>query len=332
MVEWARQDFKRRACQVYTDMTTLRFPEQVYMNIEHIEEIAYIEDGLLLLDEAQIGLASGKWQAVPDEALRAMAQFRKNGLEVVYTTQHPDRVVKVLRENTHNWVRCRHVGPVIIQQWKTGLQAKLKGKVKMVRLRPSIYGLYDTLEVLGQKPSRKLVRSELLEAVRRMRSKAGPPPAADPFAVPVWHASTDGVQQLSLLASDVLDCLKLAGRPLEGNPEFWNWVKLEARRRVWLSQFGLKASDVDATCTIEHPWAICGCKCHKDYQDVDDWFNMVAVPWAVPDQAVKRSKSGAVLKVWGREFESSPQGLVRLVEWAGEALADKMGKFQVKGA
>ena len=327
MVDHARVEFKRRLCQVYTDMTTLRFPEQVYLDIENIAELAYVEEGLLLLDEAQIGLASGKWQSVPDEAMRAMAQFRKNGLEVLYTTQHPDRVVKVLRENTHNWVRCRAAGPFVVQVWKTALNDK-KGKLKVVPLRSLGFGLYDTYEVLGAKPSRALVRSDALAIARRARSANAERKAADPFKVPIWHASTDGVQQLTVLAREVLAQLKEGGRVIWGTRDTFDYVALECRRRTWLQAFGLAAADVAETTVIEHPWAVGGCKCHRQFQG-EDWVIANHVPWAVATVASVAGKD--VIRVAGRKFAVDAQGLAGLAEWAGERLADRLGKFQVKG-
>ena len=325
MTEFARAEFARRSCQVYTDMKSLAFPEQVYLEIEKMEELAYIEDGLVLLDELQIGLASKNWQSVPDEALKAMAQFRKNALDVLYTTQHPDRVLKVMRENTHNWVRCRKAGPVIVQTWKTALNEK-RGKIKIIPIRSSVYGLYDTYEVLGKRPSRALARSTYLESLRRARSEAGAKPrGADPFKVPIWHVTADGEHRLTVLARDVLGVLKDRGIVQNGNPHMWEWVAAEVRRRVWLASFGLTAADVAEACTIEHPWAYAGCYCHRSDPDSVD-----LVPWSVA--TMPETSTGKRWAIAGRQFSAGPQGVAAAWEWASEALADRLGKFQIKGA
>lgn len=71
---------------------------------------------LVFIDEANLVMPSRLFAKLPEFMLSFMAQSRKFNTEIFFTTQHPQRVDKILRELTENWVQCKRVFPKLIPQ------------------------------------------------------------------------------------------------------------------------------------------------------------------------------------------------------------------------
>jgi hypothetical protein len=91
-------------------------------NVEHIqrEDVTDPElpPGLLFLDEIHLWLGSNDFRALDPEWYEKLSQTRKDGHNVIWTSQSPARVLKQLRDNT-NYI------------WKTRAYFPLLGKPRM---------------------------------------------------------------------------------------------------------------------------------------------------------------------------------------------------------
>jgi hypothetical protein len=75
-----------------------------------IEELLMVENGLILMDEAQIYLNSRLWELLPQQFQYKLQLHRHDGLDIVGTVQHEARLDVVMRELVSVYVQCRFVG------------------------------------------------------------------------------------------------------------------------------------------------------------------------------------------------------------------------------
>jgi hypothetical protein len=65
----------------------------------------YLPPGLILLDEVHIKLPAGSHQRLDEDWYAKLSQTRKDGHDLLYTSQHESKVLKQLRDNTnYGWV------------------------------------------------------------------------------------------------------------------------------------------------------------------------------------------------------------------------------------
>src|SRR5664279_4593377 len=108
MVYDAMNAVKTKKVQIFTNLVGLKFPEAVWMC--DLQALNRIGQGLVLLDEASVCMASRYWHEVPKEVLSTFAQSRHYGLDIWYTTQHLNRVDTVVRDITQEEVCCQKLG------------------------------------------------------------------------------------------------------------------------------------------------------------------------------------------------------------------------------
>lgn len=240
--------------QVYANMAGLRCPESIY--VDGLEDFVNVSNGLVLLDEAGVFLSSRYWQSVPREVLMSLAQVRKNGLDMIWVTQHEARIDTVLRELTSVIVRCRRFGQYSVQIHEDPL-AKHLIRRKVVRLSPEVFDLYDTLEVIGTSGGSVGRGAAALSTVARRRERDEDErrrARKREREIPVvrWYSKR---LVLTQAAQDAADFLLQNGISLDG--EAWqDTVRAELERRKWLATWGLTAEDAPLTCTFENPWLL----------------------------------------------------------------------------
>jgi len=70
---------------------------------DDIFSIINIREGVILIDEINLSFPSRIWEKLPPQFLYFWSQTRKMGLDIYYTSQHPDRIDKVPKEIS-NWI------------------------------------------------------------------------------------------------------------------------------------------------------------------------------------------------------------------------------------
>jgi hypothetical protein len=252
--------FRASPMQVFSNMSGLRCPEAIY--IEALADLPFVGNGRVMLDECGIFLSSRHWQSVPKSVLEAFALARKNGLDLVWSAHTMERVDGVLRELTSEVVQCRRTGPFIVQH-RAGLGEKKHPRRKIFRLEPSIFRLYDTLELIGLDGGTKgrgqaaelstVARRRLADDVQRREGAAVA--ASFPMYRQMW-----GTNELFLRA-DVQAALKYL-RSVGGLSDGLPWpeqVRRELERRAWLKVWGLGPDDAPYFCTPSASWLAGSC-------------------------------------------------------------------------
>lgn len=114
-------------------------------------EILALKKGILLLDEAHVACFESRGSGDNREQTNRthfLLQFRKKGLLLFYTTQHPSQVDKRLRNITDYMVFCSKIGNearLQVVNWQT---MEYENRVKLNDIRP-VFDWYDTYEVVN---------------------------------------------------------------------------------------------------------------------------------------------------------------------------------------
>jgi len=126
------------------------------VRIKGFSDLVKVRDGLVILDELNLWFPSRLWQSIPPEILSLWAQSRKRGIDLVYSTQHLDRVDKVIREVTNYIIRCNSISIFGLQffiystyqpeDWDKQSRKSLGRRI--VRFRQSVANLYDTYQII----------------------------------------------------------------------------------------------------------------------------------------------------------------------------------------
>lgn len=257
LVKELNNRYRKEACQVYTDMQGLRVPHACYFDTNDSRALAKCSNGIVVLDEGQVLFSSRFWRETDKTVLSAMAQSRKNGLDLFVTTQHMDRLEPALRELIGVEIRCRKVGPIISQfHYPAGIPKVKPMKRTFFRLTADVVRDYDTLEVIGAKMGHGYGRSSELDAVRRRRSRGGRRAGLvvqEEFRGPLYgYSAVDGNRVMYMRPSFQKyqrSFVRVVGRVPSGD-ELREW----ARRCSWLNRWGLKPDDVPLECTPAHWW------------------------------------------------------------------------------
>lgn len=119
-------------------------------------DLLKVRQGVVLLDELNLWFPSRLWDKIPPEVLSLWAQSRKRGIDVYYSTQHLDRVDKVIREVTNYVVRCNLISIFSLQffiystfqpeDWDKKDRRALSRKI--VKFSEKIASLYDTYQII----------------------------------------------------------------------------------------------------------------------------------------------------------------------------------------
>jgi len=77
---------------------------QYYTNLK---DLYHLKSGVILMDEAHIYMRSRKWESLPEEMERKLAQHGKHRLDIKATVQHPNRLDVIMREIVDYWYVCK---------------------------------------------------------------------------------------------------------------------------------------------------------------------------------------------------------------------------------
>ena len=72
-------------------------------------ELTKIEQGIILMDEAQIYFNSRKWEDLDEQLQYKLQQHRKDGLDIWGTTQHEARIDVLMRELVSSFFVCKKI-------------------------------------------------------------------------------------------------------------------------------------------------------------------------------------------------------------------------------
>jgi hypothetical protein len=260
MVADVLEAFRRSKRQVYTCMKSLRIPGQTYFDVENLEDLCELQSGIIIMDEAQIGLSARSWSRTPERVLSALAQLRKNGLDLYVTTQHLDKVDVQLRQLVNEAVSCRMLGGRVLvnRAYDPNVRdARDRARALWWRVR-SIdrrwFELYDTYEVMGSLRASGVAVAEWLERLRASSACADRAQRSIFDAPYVYWQGDRCVVECCEEAVSIYRWLYEKG--LTDDRDDWRRaVAVEARRRRWLAFCGLPWEAVPCSCTFDHPWA-----------------------------------------------------------------------------
>jgi hypothetical protein len=252
MVADACKRFRAERMQIYSNMTSLRMPEAVY--IAGIEGLPLCENGLILLDEASTEMSSRFFHDTGRLILAMLRQSRKNGLDLWYTAQSFDDVDKSLRDLTNEVVLCRRFGSTMLRTKLAPGTKDLLGR-SIVKLDADVFPVYDTFEVIGRAGRGGAIgaAAERRKAGRKALATSGPRAASwqrVKMYERVWWTST---LRLTPDAVQSRDYLETRGGLCSG-VGWGEQVRAEMLRRSWLRFFGLRAENVLDDCTFAEPW------------------------------------------------------------------------------
>jgi len=133
------------------DLEATDIPGQHYHG--DIFDIINIRKGVILIDEINLSFPSRIWDKLPPQFLYFWSQTRKMGLDIYFTSQHPDRVDKVPKEisNWSWWVVSLPFGFHIARKYLPEHITKEKRKnyeFKIFHRNKNIMQSYNTLELI----------------------------------------------------------------------------------------------------------------------------------------------------------------------------------------
>lgn len=253
MITEAVTQFRHTCRQVYSDMSSLRFPGAVFLHPTDTEAIAAIDNGLVLMDEAGLVMSSAFWKDMSREVLEGLTMLRHNGLDLYYSTPSIDRVYKVLREITSEVIYCQRLGPFSLQTTYDPADLKKPKGLPAIRLfNPRAWALFDTHEDY-RTGNRRIGRSVWLERVRTARhgpvalSTAGACFDESPYR---WEDGRScGMTPKARAAGRFLQACGYAAGEIDTA-----LLRQELRRWNWLKEFGLEPWSAPQSVTFEDPW------------------------------------------------------------------------------
>jgi len=77
---------------------------------ETFEDLLEVTNGLIICDEMQVHFNSRLWEKFSIRQQTLFQQHAKDGLNIIGTTQHQDRVDTVIREIVSTWIHCHRIG------------------------------------------------------------------------------------------------------------------------------------------------------------------------------------------------------------------------------
>lgn len=99
-----------------------------------LSDLYNVQKGVILMDEAHVYMRSRKWEALPEEMERKLAQHGKDRLDIIATVQATQRIDVIVRELIDYWYVCRKL-PFIFQRYEFDHDQD-KAKKKYLTLRP----------------------------------------------------------------------------------------------------------------------------------------------------------------------------------------------------
>lgn len=118
-----------------------------------IFEVINIRKGVILIDEINLSFPSRIWDRLPPQFLYFWSQTRKMELDIYYSSQHPDRVDKVIKEIS-NWAWWVYKLPFRFHMAKKFLpehinkEKRKNYQMKLFRRNKETQEAYNTMELI----------------------------------------------------------------------------------------------------------------------------------------------------------------------------------------
>lgn len=118
-----------------------------------IFDVINIRNGVILIDEINLSFPSRIWDKLPPQFLYFWSQTRKMQLDIYFTSQHPDRVDKVIKEISNwAWWLSRlpfgfHLGRMYLPE-HINKEKRKNYSFKIFKRRPAIQEAYNTMELI----------------------------------------------------------------------------------------------------------------------------------------------------------------------------------------
>jgi len=92
-------------------VTPINHPNVMQIEYDDIVD-PYLPPGLIFCDEVHLVLSYTVWQKLDPKWYEKLSQTRKDGHDLIYTSQHESKVLKQLRDNTnYGWIcTCYDIG------------------------------------------------------------------------------------------------------------------------------------------------------------------------------------------------------------------------------
>jgi hypothetical protein len=120
---------------------------------KNLSEVFKVRQGVILVDEINLVCPSRWWNKFPPELAYFWSQTRKFSLDIYWTSQHIDRVDKIIREIS-NWVWTINRYPFgffLARQYLPEHVTKERRRhftLKFFRLKKEVYTKYNTFEAI----------------------------------------------------------------------------------------------------------------------------------------------------------------------------------------
>jgi len=94
---------------------TMSWPFRKYIEISKnnvqywtkLEDLYHVEKGVIFMDEAHVYMRSRKWESLPEDMERKLAQHGKDRLDIIATVQATQRIDVIVRELIDYWYVCK---------------------------------------------------------------------------------------------------------------------------------------------------------------------------------------------------------------------------------
>lgn len=85
-------------------VTPINHPNVMQIEYEDVVDL-FLPPGLIFLDEVHLVLQYTAWHSLDQRWFEKLSQTRKDGHDLIYTSQHESKVLKQLRDNTnYGWI------------------------------------------------------------------------------------------------------------------------------------------------------------------------------------------------------------------------------------
>lgn len=98
--------WKKFLMKIGLKKTWKEYPKENLTYWKKLDDLYDFKNGAVLMDEAHVYMRARKWESLPEDMERKLAQHGKHRLDLIATTQHQDRIDKIMREIVDYWYVC----------------------------------------------------------------------------------------------------------------------------------------------------------------------------------------------------------------------------------
>ena len=124
----------------------LKIPGVEVQLVKRVRDLVAIRSGVILLDEVGLEFNAKEWKLLPKDVFRLFTQYRKLGLDLVYTAQRTGQVNVDLRSVTSAFYKVRRVGSLVWMAEYESDDFEVKPLRKLITgMNRRYFKWYDTL-------------------------------------------------------------------------------------------------------------------------------------------------------------------------------------------